>query len=250
MIERHQADRHSRAAEERDRAQERERTAGLSTRETETLREVQRFRIVGVSALAQSRYPGRSSEMRGDLDRLVRHKLVYRHTVVDFRGNGQKLEVLTLTPKLQKPREVYHDAAIYEAYQKAASKLTAEGATVQNVRTDHEMKGQKARLQNKGTEKRGPNGQLDAREKEALAAAMHLKVVNGKIPIPDLQVHYRDRDGQERVLNLEVTTDTYRGRDTGPKAAAGFSMSKASGSSSASGRAGAVIRDDHHLWRN
>ena len=101
--------------------------AGLSSRQAETLREVQRFRIVGVNALAQSRYPGRAGELRGRLDRLVRRKLV---SAIRRRlpGQRQKLEVLTLTPKLQKPREVLSRCRDLRGLPESRLKLHCEGA--------------------------------------------------------------------------------------------------------------------------
>jgi hypothetical protein len=249
---------------ERGRA-ERQRST-LTQRQLETLREIGRFRLINQADLARFRYAGRSPEMAADLARLLdREHLIERRIVVDLKRD-RRMAVLVLTAKgkawlegdrprqaiyngqkffdgFVRAREVYHDAAIYPAYRAAAQKLLAEGGVIQRVVLDHELKGIKARLTNRREPGRAENPPLSGAQKREIAEKLHLRVVDGKIHIPDLQIHYLDADGEEKFLNLEVTTDSYRGRDVSPKRASGFSM-YASGSN----HAGAPIWDDHHLW--
>ena len=224
----------------RDREQDRDRQPP-SDREQAILADVRKFRLIEPRHI--------SPELRPELDRMLRQKTLYKHVVLDYKGRGRKLEVLTMPakdgsmPRLQKPREIYHDAAIYPAYRKAAAEIERGGGHIETVLNDFELKSRKARANNAAAPGRAANGPVDNREKEAIAAKLNLTVVNGRIYLPDLQIHYRDSENQHRVLNLEITTDSYRGRDIAPKAAAGFAMSRADG------RAGAKIYDDHKgVW--
>jgi hypothetical protein len=231
------------------------------------MREIGRFRLVNQEDLARYRYAGKTAEMSADLLRLVdREHLVERRTVVDLQKD-RRIVVLVLTARgkawlegdrphqavyngqkffdgLVRAREVYHDAEVYPAYQAAARKILAEGGIIQKIVLDHELKGVKARLTNRRYPGRHENSPLSAAQKREIARELHLTVVKEKIHIPDAQIHYLDRVGDPQVLNLEVTTSSYRGRDLRSKAASGFSLF-------AAGRthAGAPIWDDHHLWR-
>ena len=58
-----------------------------------------------------------------------------------------------------------------------------------------------------------------------MAESLHLKVVDGKIPIPDLRVEYvNENDWQLRREDLELATDHYRPQGLSEKARAGFQM--------------------------
>lgn len=250
---------------QRERAAERRGT--LTDRQVETMREIGRFRLVNQEDLARFHYAGRTPEMSADLLRLIdREHLVERRVVVDLQKN-RLMAVLVLTargkawlegdrPKqavydgqkffdgFVRAREVYHDAEIYPAYQATAKRLLAEGSTIQRVVLDHELKGIKARLTNRRYPDRRENSPLSTAQKQEVARELHLTVVKGKIHIPDAQIHYRNRDGEDQVLNLEVTTSSYRGRDLRGKTVSGFSLFSAG-----SNHAGAPVWDDHHLWR-
>jgi hypothetical protein len=236
-----------REGRDREREQRRdERERDLSPTQAQTLREVQRFRIIATRDLEAFRYRGREGMMDSDVRALLRAGLIYRHRAVNYRSQKpEKIEVLTEKPQLQKPREVFHDAAIYPAYQRAAAKIEREGGRILSIRTDHQLKAEKARLTNRATPGQRPNGPITDRRKEEIAAELHLKVINGRTYLPDLQILYVDREGKDRHLNLEVITDSYRGRDTRPKAAAGFSMTSAGHSTP---RAKGPIKDGMSPW--
>src|SRR5215475_11582644 len=51
-----------------------------------------------------------------------------------------------------------------------------------------------------------------------------LKVVRGKIPVPDIRIEYETRDGEKARLDLELATRHYRLRNLAMKALAGFSI--------------------------
>jgi hypothetical protein len=61
--------------------------------------------------------------------------------------------------------------------------------------------------------------------REEMAQRYHLKVVDGKIPIPDLRVEYvNESDMQIQRRDLELATDHYRPRGLSEKARAGFQV--------------------------
>lgn len=245
----------------REREFERERPRH-DTRQTETMREIGRFRLINLEHLAAHRYDGRESDLREDLANL--RSLVETRTVIDRKAN-RTIEVAVLTAKgksmlksdhreqsfyngralfdrFVRPREVFHDAMIYPAYQDAAKRLEAKGATVDRIVLDHELKGLKARETNKPRPGRKENGPLTRAEQDAIARGLQLKVINGKVHIPDLRIEYTDKDGEAKILDLEITTSSYRGAAKAAKAAAGFALCSGSGS-------GSPVWDDHHLWR-
>jgi hypothetical protein len=57
-----------------------------------------------------------------------------------------------------------------------------------------------------------------------VAEKHHLKVVNGKIPVPDLRVEYETPELELRRVDLELATRDYRPRAMAEKASAGFSL--------------------------
>jgi hypothetical protein len=69
----------------------------------------------------------------------------------------------------------------------------------------------------------GP-GKDDPDRKRELAEKHHLKIVNGKIPVPDLRVEYETPELELRRVDLELATRDYRPRAMAEKASAGFSL--------------------------
>ena len=51
-----------------------------------------------------------------------------------------------------------------------------------------------------------------------------MKVVDGKIPLPDLRIEYETRDHEQARLDLELATQDYRERGLAEKSKAGFSI--------------------------
>ena len=65
--------------------------------------------------------------------------------------------------------------------------------------------------------------------REQIAARHGLRVVNGKIPVPDLRIEYETRDGDLGRVDLELATEHYRPRQLAEKVRAGFSIYASSG---------------------
>jgi len=87
------------------------------------------------------------------------------------------------------------------------------------------------------------NQDLGTLRKE-IAERYHLKVVSGKIPIPDLRVEYvNENENEIQRRDLELATDHYRPRGLSQKARAGFQIYARHGETDRLRR----IRDDREL---
>jgi hypothetical protein len=209
----------------------------LRESETRTLIELGRFRVVAAEDLAAYAYLGQRDRMQEDIRNLVRHGLVRQGR---FQGaDASSRELLTLTKSARKllrsnrmvpqgqslysdfvkPREANHDADIYRLYQKEAVRIEAAGGKNLRVVLDFELKKKLNRdFATFGTESR-----------EQIAARHGLRVVNGKIPVPDLRIEYETRDGDLGRVDLELATEHYRPRQLAEKVRAGFSIYASSG---------------------
>ncbi len=209
----------------------------LSRDETETLRDVGRFRVVRTEDLQRFRYEGNASAMRQDLRSLQAQGLLKQ---TPFLDRGKKSSVVALTKEgqrllrkdsgiasgqavyagLVKPREAPHDAAIYRMYQAEAAAIRARGGTIKRVILDYELKRKVYAPLAKDRPRLKPAE--FARRQAEVAAANGLDVVNGKIPLPDLRIEYQTREGELAKVDLELATDHYKRSQISEKASAGF----------------------------
>lgn len=212
-------------------------TYSLRVSEIRTLRELGTFRAVDSEALAEIGYGGNRERMEQDLRNLIRQSLITRRGIEG--RNQERFEVLTLTkagrrflakqklmPKgqpiykgLVKPREARHDATLYRLYHKAAHQIERDGGKVRQVALDYELK----KRINKDLARLGPDGH-DPDKKNEIAQAYGVRVVNGKVVVPDLQVEYENAEGQLARVNLELATKHYRPGQLQAKAQAGFTL--------------------------
>src|SRR5216684_8552855 len=80
--------------------------------------------------------------------------------------------------------------------------------------------------------------------RKEIAEQYHLKVVSGKIPIPDLRIEYVNENEYEiQRRDLELATEHYRPRGLAQKACAGFQIYARRGDTDRLRR----IRDDREL---
>ena len=118
-----------------------------------------------------------------------------------------------------KPREAKHDADLYRLYQKEASRIERAGGKPLRVILDYELKRDLNReLAQLGHEKDDPDA------KELIAEKHHLRVVNGKIPVPDVRIEYETAQHELSRVDLELATRHYRPRGLAAKARAGFAL--------------------------
>ena len=219
-------------------------TCRVSPAERQTMQEIGRFRTIALQDLARYRYRGDTAQMGQDLRNLTAQGLIQRHSVWVGRKQG-KLAVVVLTPSgkdalerdhesasqqatyagFVKPAEVAHDAAIYRMYQAEANRIERDGGQIRRIVLDYELK----RSVYSPLAKAKGLPPLDyARRQAQVAQANGLKVVKGKIPLPDLRIEYETRDGQAARVDLELATEHYHGSHVSEKAEAGFKIYAAS----------------------
>src|SRR6185437_8962473 len=87
------------------------------------------------------------------------------------------------------------------------------------VALDYELKKRiNKELARLGPERNNPDKKIE------IAQAHGVRVVNGKVVVPDLQVEYEGAEGQMARVNLELATKNYRAGHLQAKAQAGFTL--------------------------
>lgn len=227
----------TRAADARTVYELRSRTYRLRTSEIATMVELGKFRAVAREDLAEFAYGGNGDRMRPDLENLIRQGLVEMKSIPHEETGSRQLLTLSrqghrflsqtqsagkdqvLYHGFAKPREAHHDADLYRLYQKAAAKIEGQGGRHLRVVLDYELKKHLYRdLAKLGKDRNSADG------KHAIAEKHGLRVVRGKIPVPDVRIEYETRDGERARVDLELATGHYRGRNLSEKVRAGFSL--------------------------
>jgi hypothetical protein len=219
---------------------DRNRTYSLRDSEICTMSEVGKFRVVAKNDLTEFAYNGDRDRMENDVENLVRQGLAKVMAIADIEYNPRQIVTLTkeghkflsrgnVLPRsqaiyhgLKKPREANHDADLYRLYHKVADEIESRGGRVIHVQLDYELKDELySRLARASQDKtRNPKA-----SREEIANRYHLKVVSGKVPIPDLRVEYvRENDNEIQRRDLELATDHYRPQGLSEKARAGFQI--------------------------
>jgi len=219
----HQPDRvASRSSEPRTVYELRDRTYRLRNSEVATMVELGKFRAVASKDLAEFVYDGNKDRMRPDVENLFRqgliemksipYELIGSRQLLTLTKNGHRFLAQTqsagkgqaLYHGFTKPREAHHDADLYRLYQKAAAKIEGQGGRNLRVVLDYELKKHLYRDLAKFGEDR-----KSAPAKHSVAETHGLKVVRGKIPVPDVRIEYEARDGERARVDLELATGHY-----------------------------------------
>jgi len=215
----------------------RSREYSLRASEVRTLTDIGKFRVVPEDDLARFGYQGNHARMESDVRSLTRQGLVEQRSIEGHASYSTK--VLTLTKDgqrlleraqlvssrqatyhgLVKPKEARHDADLYRLYQKVAREIERSGGKVRRVVLDFELKKDLYQALSRMKPDKDPRY-----ERIFIANQFDLKVVDGKIPIPDLRIEYEDDCRDVRRLDLEIATRDYRPQGLGEKAKAGFHM--------------------------
>ena len=210
----------------------RDRDYRLRRYEEHALADIGRFRIVATEDLSKYLYDGHRVELERDLRSLARQGLIQCKTFEGSDGSTRELLALTKAgyrllrarhalPENQsayhgfvKPKEANHDADIYRVYQKEGRRISHNGGRKFRVILDFELK----RELNRDFATFGKESQQET------ATRHGLRVVNGKVPVPDLRIEYETPDGDMARVDLELATENYRPRQLVEKARAGFSL--------------------------
>jgi hypothetical protein len=217
----------------------RDRNREYSLRESEvrTLIELGKFRVVPTDDLARLGYRGDRSCMENDVQYLRHQGLIEQRSIEGHESYPKQVLALTkeghkllcrhnFVPDGQaiyhgfvKPKEARHDADLYRLYHKVAREIDDVGGKVRRVVLDYELKQELY----KKLAQVDPNKKL-AYERLRVAYEYDLKVVNHKIPVPDLRIEYEDECRELRRLDLEIATRDYRPQGLAEKAKAGFHL--------------------------
>ena len=235
--------------------------------EVRTLATVGAFRVVPVDDLRDD--AGRCGDLwHGDIEHLVDEGLLRQVASVD-RESGTHLVTLTERGRnlLEshrsedrasdqtfhdgpgRVRELNHDAQLYRAYLRAAERLAEEGATIERVVLESDLKRDyQVFLQEPTRDLSDSDGRpgRDHDEVRAWAEEYDLAYLDGRVQFPDLQIEYLDHDGRRDIENVEVLTPHYRGAHVAGKVRAGFTRFRSSGGR-AGGRTGRGSRFDPGL---
>ncbi|MGD9902802.1 MAG: hypothetical protein AB7U83_04975 [Vicinamibacterales bacterium] len=237
----------------------------LSGRDVETMAAVGAFRVVPAHVLRPSvnrtlSRPARAIERLRE-DGLVRTTPFIvgrtRTTLVTLTDQGHALLERHQRPDgrqqfyagIAKPRELAHDARVYEAYQKAAARVTDRGARVRRVVLEEQLKRDYQRfLHARPRQSRDDDGR-PTQDIEAIATwarEQQLLCEDGHVAFPDVRLEIEEHDGRWTVEDLEVMTPHYRGAHAAGKVRAGFTRFRAVGArlGGTTGRArGGRVRD-------
>jgi hypothetical protein len=198
-----QQSRHERTSEETRTVYEpRGREYHVNSPQSAVLRDVGAFRTITAESLQKHVYHGDKDRFRKDLRNLTGQRLIEIHpefakksSHVSLIRTGKAVSEAHLRANqaqavysgIVKKRELRHDAAIYELYHKEAQHISKTGGTPKRVVLDFELKRsinrQVSKLQDVSP------AEYERRHQE-IADAHGLKVVEGKIQIPDLRVEY------------------------------------------------------------
>jgi len=216
-----------------------DRYRGYDLRESEiqTLTDLGKFRVINADDLARHGYGGNRGRMERETESLMRQGLVEQKRVEISLSKSSRMYALTKAGRrlmqrsgrvphdqeiyagFVKPREAKHDAELYRVYQKEVDRIERRGGRVRRVLLDFELKKKVNReLARRGPEKDDPDKKRDVAERHVL------RVVHGRIPVPDLQIEYEMPDQSIVRVNLELTTGDYRPRQLADKARAGFTL--------------------------
>ena len=219
------------------RGSERERFHSLHECELDTLTDIGVFRALELDDLARHRYQGDLLETKktiGNLSRagLVRSRITYpeRTVYLTLTSAGHRLLVWNRQDKnlgqklyhgFVRTREARHDAALYRLYHQELGRIEEMGGRVRRVILDFELRysinRRLAKLNNLPWAEQ-------IQQKQQIAQEHGLRVVNGRIPLPDVRLEYEGPDQQIAKVDLELVTENYHRGSVALKAKAGFAI--------------------------
>jgi hypothetical protein len=226
---------------EREIARDRDHEYTLRGSETRTLSTVGAFRVVPASNLRD--HSGAPADPRsGDLRNLREQGLVDTvripgrrdHAVVLTKCGRELLERhrdpeqggrQTFYAGLKRARELEHDSQVYDAYLHAAERLANQGARIDRVVLDYELKKDYQKwLHEHDADRVNYDGHPDRDEEEIRAWALEhdLPYFDDQVHFPDVRIEYEDVDGRRDHEDVEVLTIHYRGAHGSAAARSGF----------------------------
>src|SRR5262249_10171601 len=252
---------------DRERVEVGSRDYSLRGSEVRALATIGAFRVVDARDAVQD---GSRDRWHGDLEHLRAQGLV---AITPHVLDGERTALVTLTRSgqallerhrhaaeneapqayysgLAKPKEASHDAQLARMYVGAAERLQGQGARVERVLLDYELKRDYQRfLHPKKRERDDASGRPTRRPEEIRAGAdgHGLPIVRDRVQFPDVRIEFEHPDGRRDHEDLELATGHYNSRQMAAKRASGFRMqhSTASRLRGGKGRRGGRPFDPH-----
>jgi hypothetical protein len=263
----------SRSHDLRDRSARAQEYDALSESERAAMREVGRFRSVLLEDLIVIQYRGDEYLWKAEFAKLAAQNLMETRSVViathdrNHQTHTRSLQVVVLTKAgkdllrrfdresreasqalyagFVKPREIAHDSAIYRMYHAEAAHIEKQGGHVKRVILDFELK--KKAYSPLAKARRVSVEEYNRKQRE-IADELGLKVVGGKMRLPDLRIEYETANGDAARVDLELATEHYRGDHMAAKEGAGFKIYADSRSFPPGGSYGrSSVFDDHAI---
>lgn len=213
---------------ERELVVTRDRAYRLRGAEVQTLAAAGTFRAVSARDIAEFVYGGNRAQADRDLAHLRAQQLVSTRANVHDRLHGRSRYVsltyagrrlleqseLARQPTAGmvgqrfyhgwvKPAELRHDAALYRMVEMERRALAQEGGRVLRVTIDADIKREIAKAL---VGKARPT----TAQKQEVAERLGLRMVDGRIQIPDVRLEVEHADGREEERDLELVTEHYR----------------------------------------
>ena len=240
---------------EREIVRYRDRDYSLRGSESRTLATVGAFRVVSSRDLCDGRdcaLDPRSGDLRhlreqglvdtvripGSRDHAVALTKAGRGVVESHRHRDHDARQ-TFYDGLRREREREHDVQIYRAYEHEAERLHGRGADIGRIVLDYELKSEYQRwLHARDRDRDDYDGHPDrtADEIREWAHEHDLPYFDDEVHFPDLRIEYREPDGRDDHLDVEVTTEHYRGAHGASVARSGFSCYRGSSGRIGGGR--------------
>ena len=208
----------------------------VNSNQATVLQDVGAFRTVTANSLCKHVYDNKDDRFRKDLRNLTEQRLLSIQP--GSRTNGGYISLTragkeiteaslrsnraqTIYSGIVKKRELRHDGAIYDVYQKEARKIVKAGGTPKRIVLDFELKREVNRQLAKVQD--APAAERE-RQRREIAQAHGLTIVEGKIQIPDVRIEFETRNQQQSKVDLECVTGHYKARQIAAKKAAGFKL--------------------------
>src|SRR6266852_1347367 len=199
--------------------------------EARALATIGTFRVVPASDLRDDR--GQPGDLRhGDLERLRHAGLVRRVAPVE---GPRRTALVTLTERGREllehhrspnhepaqrfyagpsnARQLTHDAHLYRAYLRSGDRLQAQGARVQRVVLEDDLKREYQAFLQEGNRDQPESDGRPTRSLEEIHEWAHthdLPVLEDAVQFPDLRLEYEWPDGRCEIEHIEVLTPHYR----------------------------------------
>ena len=224
---------------ERELIRDRDRDYTLSGSESRTLATVGAFRIVPEQDLRDEKFDLRHLEKQGLIERVPLNE---RERAVTLTREGRDLlerhrnadpdHHQAFYAGADRARERTHDAQVYRAYLREAAKLQDRDARILRVELDRELKREYQRfLQERNRGDRESDGRPDRGREEVVAWAREhdLPYFDEQVHFPDARIEYQDPGGDVHHVDIEITTEHYRGGHASAACRSGFSIHASGG---------------------